>query len=399
MNRFLFAPILLLFFWLGSFLVLRAEQVEFLQGKWTDILSEAQSQNKPIFVEFYATWCAPCKYMKDKVFTHPEVGNYYNQNFVSFRINAESEEQVFVKKMKIDVFPTLLFLMPNGEIIGQQTGATEPDDLVRFGRAMHTIAQATGEVQELRMAYQQNPQNREVTAKYLQALMMANQGEAAQLVANNYLNTIALEDWQKRYNWRIISTFVTDTESKGFQYILENAEVFAQKYQDDFTAYILEILQDKLAQTTSAQDINELHKLKKMYLKAITAIGRKDYESAYYNDFIDLYFYKHSENSEKYFQTLIRWVDTYYTEDWQELSTRAFELSENANYLEKAYQWTKKALALENNIITNVTMAQVLHHMNQTEEALIFAQTALKINTEEDMKPYLERLISKLKKS
>ena len=46
-------------------------------------LEIAEEKGKPLFVEFEADWCLPCKIMSEEVFTHQETADLFNENFVN----------------------------------------------------------------------------------------------------------------------------------------------------------------------------------------------------------------------------------------------------------------------------------------------------------------------------
>ncbi|HLU87988.1 MAG TPA: thioredoxin family protein, partial [Taishania sp.] len=46
------------------------KSIQFEEGDWNSIVAKAQSANKPIFVDAYAVWCGPCKWMSATVFTN-----------------------------------------------------------------------------------------------------------------------------------------------------------------------------------------------------------------------------------------------------------------------------------------------------------------------------------------
>mgnify|MGYP000857323607 CR=1 FL=1 len=57
--------------------------IQFTQWSWKEILELAKKEDKPIFVDCYAVWCGPCKVMDAEVFTQPQVGDYFNSNFIN----------------------------------------------------------------------------------------------------------------------------------------------------------------------------------------------------------------------------------------------------------------------------------------------------------------------------
>ena len=48
--------------------------INFFEGSWSDVLAEAKKQNKYIFLDTYAEWCSPCKWMEKNIFTKDSVG-------------------------------------------------------------------------------------------------------------------------------------------------------------------------------------------------------------------------------------------------------------------------------------------------------------------------------------
>ena len=100
------------------------------------VLEEAQRQKKPVFVEFYARWCAPCKVMEEEVFAHPEAYEYVNRYFLAFRTDFDSPAgRTIAEIYEVKTLPTVLFLDPQGVVLQRKTGMLTLTSLRSIGDA------------------------------------------------------------------------------------------------------------------------------------------------------------------------------------------------------------------------------------------------------------------------
>ena len=109
--------------------------IKFFEGSWDAALQKAKNEQKPIFIDIYATWCGPCKLLKKKTFSDKAVGTYFNANYINLSFDGENGEGVMLaNKYQITGYPTLIILDKNGNLITTQTGYLPPDEFLAFGK-------------------------------------------------------------------------------------------------------------------------------------------------------------------------------------------------------------------------------------------------------------------------
>jgi len=77
-------------------------------------LAQAAADGKPVFLDVYATWCAPCHRLESEVLSTPDVKRAL-QGYRVQRYDAERGNGLKVaQRYGIDEYPTLLILNPDG---------------------------------------------------------------------------------------------------------------------------------------------------------------------------------------------------------------------------------------------------------------------------------------------
>ena len=86
---------------------------------------QAAQTGKIVLVDFYTTWCGPCKLLDKTTWTDAAVIQLLEQKTVALRIDAE-KEAALSKRYKIEAYPSVLLIKPDGTEIDRLVGYKEP---------------------------------------------------------------------------------------------------------------------------------------------------------------------------------------------------------------------------------------------------------------------------------
>jgi thioredoxin-related protein len=105
---------------------------------WTQIKAKANSEQKYIFVDCYATWCGPCKFMRAIIFPQQTMGDFFNDRFVSVEVQMDStaKDSSEVRdwyqaahhlktQYAVQAYPTYLIFSPDGRLVHRIIGGRE----------------------------------------------------------------------------------------------------------------------------------------------------------------------------------------------------------------------------------------------------------------------------------
>ena len=227
----------LAFLLMGMFGNLSA-QITFFQGTFEEALQKAKVEKKDVFVDFYTEWCGPCKVMSQKVFTDPEVGDYFNKHFVSYKLNAEAPGQAEVaKKYGVEAFPTMIFMNVKGEVLRTLLGAKAPAALVREAMMV------TGDMLTFEKLYEKSKKEKKNTDLQQELLFRAPEFIATQTGYNRdkwmvrieaifpeYVKNKKLENMITAEDLYIISMYHNEIKDNDeiFDFLVKNYQKFGE---------------------------------------------------------------------------------------------------------------------------------------------------------------------------
>ena len=125
----------------------KVEGVQFVESEsLTSVLDLASEKNKLVFVDFYTTWCLPCKLMDEDVFPDKGISELFNDNFVSYKVDAEKANGPNLALLyQVNVYPTLLFLDKDGKVLVRKEGSAYHTELRNLAEEAMTLNTTTGD--------------------------------------------------------------------------------------------------------------------------------------------------------------------------------------------------------------------------------------------------------------
>lgn len=125
--------------------------IQWIKAKdFETVMNEAKKLNKIIFIDYYATWCQPCKKMDQQVFADPDVANFINERFISVKVQMDktNQDDSLVKSWypeadrmgsdyNISSVPTYLFFSPGGDLIGKFAGYQDSEKFLSIAHDVY----------------------------------------------------------------------------------------------------------------------------------------------------------------------------------------------------------------------------------------------------------------------
>lgn len=89
--------------------------------------SEVINSEIPVLVDFWATWCGPCRMIAPVI---EEIANDYDGKIKVGKVNVDDAMDI-ATEYGIEVIPTLIFFK-NGEAVKRTTGVIEKREIVEI---------------------------------------------------------------------------------------------------------------------------------------------------------------------------------------------------------------------------------------------------------------------------
>jgi len=206
-----------LLFCLGCLLHAQEAPGPFESLSFEDALRKAGAEHKLVLIDFFTTWCGPCKMLDKQTWSDPQVQAVLREKTVALKIDAEKEPKL-AERFNIDAFPSTVLINPDGTLKDKYVGFLGPSAfLEHFQGTMDgktSLDLAAEAVEKARKLSEQA----QVEARYLRGQEYARAGRRAE----------ALEDLLWCYDEGMIR--VANYGGVRNSYLLEHIARLAREY-------------------------------------------------------------------------------------------------------------------------------------------------------------------------
>ena len=376
-----------------------AQGIDFKTDNLESLKARAKSENKLIFIDAYTSWCGPCKWMANNVFTNDTVGKFFNQHFISSKIDMEKGEGIkFAEKYNVMCYPNFLILDSNGEIVHRKAGAMQNSELISFGQDVFNNSKTYS---FFKNNLEKENKNQKILIEYID--YMKNTCVDITPLVNDYFEKIDSNDFVKYENWKMILYHVKDINSKPFNFFYNHFDDFSNKYTSDSVNLKLYYTYNQYGRNLFYQKPYDANKILK-YIEKIENSKLKSVRMAAFS--LKLNLLTKSNDLKNYELELIKSGDSLLHNDiCNETVWNIYEKSSNEKLLLKSKDWIKKLIDSqsidENNFAELDTYAHILFKLKMNNEARsaanIAIDKAIKFGIHEDEYRETKELINKIK--
>ncbi|WP_417558755.1 thioredoxin family protein [Mesoflavibacter zeaxanthinifaciens] len=106
----------------------KSKELIVFEQNFDKALSLAAQKDKLLFIDFYTTWCVPCKKLDNEVFQNDSIKDLLGKDFVLLKYDAENDSVFHLsKKHHINSYPTGIILNKDGYVLNRKYGFTGQD--------------------------------------------------------------------------------------------------------------------------------------------------------------------------------------------------------------------------------------------------------------------------------
>lgn len=207
--------------------IVNGQGINFLEANFESALKVAAQKEKMLFIDLYTEWCVPCKRLDATTFKASLVGDYFNSNYVSVKLNGEAEENSWlVSKYNISAYPSLLWFSSKGELLDVQVGFLDSTALLVKAKEIEK-SNLEASFLALKERWESGERSGELYSLFVLNSRNFLSSEQQYNYTVEYLNGLTIEEKRTIESYQIIRRFTRDLkDDQLFRIMVENWDFY-----------------------------------------------------------------------------------------------------------------------------------------------------------------------------
>lgn len=121
-----------------------ADDVKWTDASYEQVLEQAKATDSFVLIDFYTTWCGPCKKLDKETYSDATVLKFI-ENMIPVKLDSEKGAGIDIsKRYRVAAWPTIMLVDPNGKEIDRIVGYVNAEDFIQrigeYQNGVNTLA-------------------------------------------------------------------------------------------------------------------------------------------------------------------------------------------------------------------------------------------------------------------
>ena len=386
---------------------------------WQQIKDKAKNEKKYIFIDCFATWCEPCKFMDENVYSKETVAAYVDSDFIAIKVQMDTSKQDneitqnwyaaahdIQQEYKVTSFPTYLFFSPEGKIVHRGLGSKSADDFIKLVSNAHNPDRQYYPLLEKYRSGSMIIEFLPYLARTAENIKEKDLGNSiARVYFEGYLFTLSERELCTRGNIAFITEFGQILRSKDKCFDL----FYRRGYKVDSVMGVKGLAQSVADRIITREEIASA--LERAYANKSSPKWGKIYRNIkdkFGMDYADrnilsakVKFFEHERNWKKHISNFVKHIDKYgvgnsladyflNNDAWY-----VFQHSSRRSELNRALAWSERAIQINDKPMAGYidTKANLLYKLGKKKVAISIEEIAVKIEPDNsELRENLEKM-------
>lgn len=364
------------------------------KGDMDQAWADAALENKLLFVDIYATWCGPCKWMDANVFAMQEAGEFMNQSFINVKMDGESEfGRQFAMGAGLTAYPSFFIYNSEQEMMNKMMGAKPWEE---FKPMLSSTVEYYPVLTLLQRKFESNILEKSEYAMLTKACREMGKEKYGNVVAETYKEKFMTGGDLTEEDIRVMA-FYTEIGSSTWEKMLSDIPGIKSALDKELPGFIDASITETIEKSVeegSVQYVSDFAEVLPELTEGIDMQADQLVSRAY------IYYYHYSEM----YDELINYIDSEYAKNQKDDHRWLFEAASNAVFLnprisvlaEKGVDWFSKCVDLKETQDYYYYLGLSQYYTQQPEAMIASMKKAKELSVDQDFIRNVDSIIEQV---